>query len=387
MSRVLCGMSGVEFRVDHFSLYLSARESHHPIFSLSADKLLELSESYMDQEFTDTENYLLYLALFNTTGLVEFRVPAVQFQHTPSIVAHNMLNLMTVVSKFNVIGLDRIQHQLQLPRFVITPDTKNLSSTKDWISVWDNAYKDYKDRYRSSTILDQINAMEKNLERHIKDRTKDISSYAGQLANWAAKAGAFPTVEVSDKSVIAITGKKLTLSEYWKYIIKLCAKSEPVYSIPDVHIDKLIEHCEEHIEQGTIYAYELMALLRSAAKKKTDFFELGDIDVKSTFKILDANAGVEDANMIAMMDSAPENKPVEKDYPNKLAFLKAKMKYDLKVAYEKDHPKSVIIIPEDVKHRRASDITVETVRIIESEPILEIGMSLGINPLDAAGSF
>lgn len=391
MSRILCSLSGVEFRVDHFSLYLSAREAHHPIFSLSPDKLLELSEKYLEQEFSDTENYLLYLALFNATGLVEFRVPAVQFVKTDSIVAHNMLNLMTIVSKFNVIGMERIQNQLSLPRFVITPDTKNLSSSKDWILVWENAYKDFKDKYRSSTILDQINNMEKNLERHIKDRTKDISSYAGQLANWAAKAGAFPTWDAGD-DIVSITGSRLSLSDYWKYIIKLCAKADPVYSIPDEDIAELIEHCEEHIEQGSIYAFTLMALLRAASEKKTSFFDFGDIDVKSTFQILDSKASVEDANLIAMIDSAPTEKPIEKNYPNKLAFIKARAKWEFKLAYEKDHPKDIvpkdiIIVPTDVKHRRAEDITVETVRIITSEPIPEIGASLNISPLDAAGSF
>jgi hypothetical protein len=253
----------------------------------------------------------------------------------------------------------------------------------------ENAYDDYKDKYRSSTIRDQINALEKNLERHIKDRTKDISSYAGQLANWAAKAGNFPTWDAGD-DIVSITGKRLSLAEYWKHIIKLCAKSEPVYSIPDADIGELIEHCEEHIEQGTIYAYELMALLRSASKKKTDFFSFGDIDVKSTFRILDASAGVEDANMIAMIDSAPDTMPVLKDYPNKLAYLKAKMKFDLKVAYEKEHPNTKdvqIIDTTDKKFRRASDITVEQVRTITAEPIPEIGITLDINPLDAASSF
>jgi hypothetical protein len=136
MSRILCALSGVEFKVEHFSLYNSARESQHPIFDLNADKLLNLSEKYMDQEFTDIENYLLYLSLFNITGLVEFRVPAIQYKNTQAIIANNMVNLMTIVAKLNVLGLDRVKNVLSLPQFVITPDTRNLNNTKDWILVW-----------------------------------------------------------------------------------------------------------------------------------------------------------------------------------------------------------------------------------------------------------
>lgn len=367
-------------------LYSSARESHHPIFDLSAAKLLEFSDAYLNDEFSDVENYMYYLALFKSTGLVTFRVPAIQYKHTQYIIANNMIQLMAIVSKLNVLGIERVKNVLSLPQFVISPDTRTLANTKDWIQVWDNAYKDYKDKYRSSTLLDQIAAMEKNLERHIKDKTKDISSYAGQLANWAAKAGAFPTWDAGLDEFI-LDGQKMTVAEYWKHIIKLCAKSEPVYSIPDADIDELIEHCEVHIEQGTIFAYTLMALLRSASKKKMDFFAFGDIDVKSTFRILDPSASVEDANIKAMIDSAPDEKPVEKDYPNKLAYIKAKFKWEEKQKWEASRPAVTVINSTDGVYRRATDITVEVVNVIKAEPIPEIGASLGINPLDAASSF
>lgn len=384
MSRILCAISGVPFKVEHFTLYNSARESHHPIFDLSADKLLALSEDYVDDKFTDVENYLLYLALFKSTGLVTFRVPAIQTQHTQSIIAKNMIPLMGIVSKLQVLGIDRIKNVLSLPQFVISPDTKSLYTTKDWIEVWENAYKDYKDKYKSSTLLDKIHNMETNLERYIKDKTKDISTYAPSLARWAAIAGNFPTCDAGlDADLIKTTGRQMTLSEYWQFIIKLCAKAEPVYSIPDADIQELIEHCEENIEQGTIYAFNLMTLLRSASKKKTDFFAFGDIDVRSTFKILDPSASVEDANIQAMIDSAPTDKPVEKDYPNKLAYFKAKVKWETKQNYEKLNPP---VPKENEVFRRASDITVEVVSIITSAPIPEIGSAIGINPTDAGGS-
>lgn len=339
MATVLCALSGIEFPVPHFNyLSLSGREAKHPIFTVPHTRLLPQSVRWLDGELTHTENYLLYLALWNSTGLCEFRVPATMCADTVSLVAQNMDRLVSIVERIHDTGTERIIESLHLPKFVISPDTKDLTCTPDWITIWENCYKDYETNYVTSTALEKLTRKEATLERYIKDRNKDIASYAHPLAVWAADAGQFPEFSAGlDSSILA--GKNMSLRDYWIHIIKASVKLESIWDIPTEDIRELIEHCEEHIGHGTIYAHELMTLLRAGLERKNSFFNLGDIDVgtgTTTFRILDASSSIEDANKLALIDAAPLNAPVESQYPNKLAYLKAKMNWQMKLDYMKE---------------------------------------------------
>lgn len=332
---VLCAISGIEYRVDHMSMYLTARESHHPIFDIPTSRLLTLTPRWLEGELSATENYLLYLALFNSTGLIDFRVPAVTCADTASIIAQNMHRLADIVERIHNSGSDRVTNILHLPSLIITPDTKDLTSSPDWITIWDHCYQDYSENYKSSTLLDRIERQETVLERWIKDNSKEVSQYASRLANWAADAGKFD--QLAGYEVLNEHNQREVMGSYWKRIIVACARTEAIWEIPDIDLTDLIEHCEEHIYHGSIYAHTLMSLLRAGQARKKNYLDLGDIDIGSngiSFRILDASASVEDANKLALIDSAPLAKPVESQYPNKLAFLRAKLNYQMKMDYE-----------------------------------------------------
>lgn len=316
-------------------MYLTSRESHHPIFDIPTKKLLDLTPRWIQGELSETENYLLYLALFNSTGLMEFRVPAVRTADTASLIAQNMAPLASVVERIYNSGSTKVSEILHLPSFVITPDTKDLSSSPDWITIWNNCYKDYQDHYATSTALEKLSRQETILERYIRDHTKDISTYAARIANWAADAAKFS--EQANYLVLNEYDKPELMSSYWKRIIVACAKTESIWNIPDVDLEDLIEHCEETIYHGSIYAHTLMSLLRAGAERKKNFLSVGDISIGNNgtmFRVLDADASVEDANKLALIASAPDTAPIERDYPNKLSFLKAKLNYKMKMDYQ-----------------------------------------------------
>lgn len=338
MSIVLCAISGIEFEVQYMPLYLTSRESHHPIFDLSPAKLLKLSERWVDQDLEPIESYLLYLALFKGTRRMEFRSPATYLgAESDAIVASNMERLVAIASRILASGEERVNSILHLPFFVITPDTKDFAGSPDWITTWEEGYKDYENNYISATLADKIARKEVNLERYIRDRTRDIKSYASQLADWAALAGNFPVWDAGT-DMIKIMGKSCTLATYWKFIIKSCAAGESIWNIPVADIKELIEHCEDSIPHGSIFSHTLMTLLREGLDRITNFFNLGDIDLGRNgsvgFRILDATTSVEDANKLAIIESAPLNAPRESDYPNKLAFIKAKLAYSMKVNHD-----------------------------------------------------
>lgn len=336
MAKVLCAISGVEYRCDYMKMYLTSRESHHPIFDIPTAKLLEITPRWLEGELSPIESYLLYLALFNSTKLMDFRVPAIMSQDTASIIAQNMEPLAKIVERIYQTGPSRVSEVLHLPHFVISPDTKDLGSSPDWIKIWEEAYKNYEDNYRTATALERLERKESILERWIRDKTKDISSYATRIADWAYDAAKFD--QHANYQVLNENNTPERMADYWRRIIISCAKTESIWNIPEVDLRDLIEHCEEHIYHGTIFAHTLMSLLRAGAERKKNFLDLGDIDIGAngtTFRILDANASIEDANKLALIDSAPVKEPKESDYPNKLAFIRAKLNWRLAEDYRK----------------------------------------------------
>ena len=339
-NKILCALSGLEFTVQHMpkSLKLTARESYHPMFDCTYKQLRTLTDSWSRDELEPEESYLLYLALFNSTGLVEFRVPAKVTSLTNSIVAVCMPKLVHIVDKIYHAGIEKSKTILSMPSYVISPDTCDLSNTKYWIANWNTCYSEYLDGYQKQAERNELITIEHALERKIKDATVDISSYAAQLANWASLAGNFAAIDC-----IVADGfnndKPIELSKYWKRIIVACAQKKNIFDINKADLNELIEYLENEtdvIESG-IYGYTLLALLRSVEDVKTKFFNLGDIDVGANgtvYKILDANESVEDANKIVIINSAPLFEPRITDYPNRLAYVKAKLAFEMAQKYK-----------------------------------------------------
>lgn len=330
MAKILCSHSGIEFQVQHFPISLSSRECCHPIFCTSQRTLIGYANKWGSGELTTTDSYLLFCALLNSTELVEFRVPVLRTEHTDAIVATNMHPLLRIVSKINAIK----HPALALPRFVISPDTKDLSNVSNWIEMWHAGYAEFASGYKTYTHTQVVLRREAALEKLIKNPTLKPESYAHTLSEWAAIAGSFPT------GTVPFQGQQISLSDYWKLIIRKCARAESIFSIPEVDLEELLEHCEDNIPAGDIYSYELFSLLREGKKRQQGFLGLEDYAIKSsnstnpTFHILDPNTSVEHANKLAMVAAAPDVAPTPAQYPNKLAYLKAKANWDMAAKFK-----------------------------------------------------
>jgi hypothetical protein len=326
--KILCAYSGLQFNVDHFPASLSARECVHPIFYISQKKLLGYTGKWARHELTDTDSYLLFLALLNSTELVEWRVPAVQTARTTSLIANNMESLAQIVGRINLIK----HPAFVLSRIAITPESKSLDTVKYWIQNWEQAFVDFETGYRDAKKHDRLVVRESALQKLIKDPNKELRIIAKSLADWAADAGDFPVTTVLARDMKT----PMSLSDYWKQIILACVNEEKIFNIRKADLEELIEHCEENIEAGTIYHHALMTVLRGGLKKQINYLGLGDIDItSSTYRILDTDTSVENANKLALIDSAPKEKPVESAYPSRIAYLRARLKYDMAQEYMK----------------------------------------------------
>jgi hypothetical protein len=316
MAKILCASSGIEFTCEHFPAFLTSRECSHPIFSLSQKKLLSYYPKWEAAQLTPTDSYLLFLALLNSTELVQFRVPAHRTTTTDAIVANNMEDLVQIVSKMSIIKATI----LALPQFVISPETKTLDTAHYWIAAWESCYEEFQSGYTANRRKEKIYEREAYLEKLIKDG-KEETHYAASLAEWASLAGGFP-----DSNQIPTPFGPMTLAEYWKLIIRKCARAESIFQITAVDLEDLIEHCEDNIDAGSIYAHALFKLLRDGRAKQQNFLGLGDL---GNYKILQENDSVEDANKLVLIQTAPTEMPSPLNYPNRLAYLKDKAKWDM----------------------------------------------------------
>ena len=326
--KILCALSSIEFTCDHIPGTFYSRELAHPIFSLPQKRLLAMTGKWAEGGLTPTDSYLLFLALLNSTELIEWRIPAMRSPDTDSIVANNMEALLRTVIRLHTVP----NYDTVFPHYAISQDTRYLANVRYWIQNWQDRYDEFKSGYKSAHESAIILRRENALARMIKSPHKKPSDYAHSLAEWAAMAGAFPSFIITSPFGSSLDAK-ITCAEFWKEIIIRCTKDDYIFSIPDNDLQELITHCEEHIDPGSIFSHALFTILRKAASRKKTFLDLGDPDIHSTYRILSTQQTAEAANLMALIDSAPATKPLREQYPSQFAFIRAMMRWNMAQRY------------------------------------------------------
>lgn len=338
MAKIICAYSSVEFQCEHLPVALSSREVKHPIFSIPPKRLLSLAAQWSLSKLTPTESYLLYLALLDSTSLIEWRMPATYTDKSASIIAGNMEQLIHIISKIDMMSKSTIL-SLSLPQYVMGKDTRDLSNSYYWIKIWNSAYQEWQDGIREHINDQESYRRELALEKLIKSSHKRIEDYPRILANWARVAGNFPT------HLTLVGSKQIELSEYWESIIIKCSKEEAIINIPQADIEELIEHCVDNIvHEGSIHAMALMKHLRRGLSLHKNYLSLGDIDLAGKsltgYRILSPETSAEDANIQNMIDAAPDKEPTRINYPNLVDYIKARSRWNIAQAHKKPESES-----------------------------------------------
>lgn len=325
--QILCAYSSIQFTCEHFPGFLSSREAYHPVFDMPQKRLLANLGKWSSGGLTPTDSYLLFLAVLRSTDLVDFRVPAIRTERTDSIIAQNMEALSRIVIKLNSVSNPTVT----FPHYVISPDTRSLDNVRYWIENWVDSYNDFvggrikdiegRDEWKRLAIREAA------LQRLIKNPHRPLASYASQIADWAAIAGSFPSTGTIPSP---FTSEQITVTDYWKELITLCAHETKLFSIPRDDLQELLDHCEEHIPVGSIYSNALFKIVRHAMDRQKSFLGLGDLDImRSTYEILTSTDSVEDANLRASIQAAPAEEPRQEQYATKFEYLRAKLRYQL----------------------------------------------------------
>lgn len=325
MARITCSKSGVIFQCEHMPVALSTPSYVHPFFHLPQKKLISLAGVWAAGKLTPTESYLLFLSLLDSTSLIQWRHHAVYREgQTDAIVANNMESLLHIIAKINLIS----HPTFSLPSFVIGPDTVDLNNSYHWIKVWKENYHDWYDSQITSRereeLKHRIDSREESLQRLIKSSTP-VETYANMLADWAALAGHFPT----SQTIHPISKQPITISEYWKQIIRTVANEDNLWRLPRKDIVELIDHCEDNIVHGNIYAHTLMRYIRKGLAQYDNYLGFGDSTPETSFTILPSSAGVLEINKAVLISTAPSEEPKKNQYSSHFEWLKAFTKWKL----------------------------------------------------------
>lgn len=313
MARILCGISNVPFKCDHVPMVLQNREYNHPIFSLPQKKLLGLYSVYNKGELSDIDSYLLFLALLKSTEAVQFISPAIITESTVSIIAKNLGSLVQVIWETNAI----VAPSFKQPKFYLRSDTATLDNISVWIAAWRSNIEEFKQGIIYQSQHEALVEVEKRLTKLIFTPEAGQIKLAAATADWADKAACFPVAK----------------REEWKLTIRKCYNLEAMFSTPKELLIEIKCFCEENIEAGSIQFHTLMQTLRTGIANHNDFLGLGSFNNTTkkasgaSFTLLSADTSIEEASMLAIIASAPKNEPVIENYPNKLAFLQAKLAY------------------------------------------------------------
>jgi hypothetical protein len=335
--KYICSYSGLPLEVSHFSSQLSITDSAnleliHPIFYLPHSRLLGglfryEQDSSIATKCLDTDSTkLLFLALLNSTTLIEWRCPAEVSLATCNKYMHRLAALS--ISLLTVPNLHRY-----FPRFVIDSDTCTLPRIKEWLSTWEEAKDELATGQRNYYRNQDIAAKERALAAILSSNSRDTTRYANRLANWVRDAAAFPTYDVT---ILSPTGTKETIScaDYWVSIIKQAGNPKTnIFTLDKGDILDILDHLEDNLELGTIYSNAIWKLLENTISKMDNF--LG-IDFENPYTISSDNTDINtiNTNEAAAIAAITANVdissiPVKSDYPTTVAYLQALAKYRL----------------------------------------------------------
>lgn len=312
MAHAICAKSGIQFDIQFFPYNFNEGTLHHPVFDLTYEELIHerLLSKWVKRQFTEIDTKLYFLSLLHSSNLVEFHTYA---RPSLAVCEMNMESLLDILS-----WLYTIKHpRLSMPHMAITQDTASLDNVRNWIGAWNNARADFENGYKELTRNQLMMRKEDTLQRLIKEQQKEISQFAGMLAEWASLCAEFPD------DIIDVNGVKLSISSYWKQILVTCSRgAAAIWKLDKNDMIELLEHLEMNLEHGSIYAFEVMKLIRDGISTHENY--LGNFG----FAIVNNPNDIESSNLAMLANNAPTEKPNRLNYNNHISYLRDKIKYE-----------------------------------------------------------
>lgn len=320
--KLLCRYSGLAYQTDYFQE--DKMVDCHPIFRASQRDLLAKARKWGEGKYEENEEKLLFLALLNSTGAVDFKTPA---SPSRSIVLQNMEALFKLVAWHEHVN----PGTFKLPTFRVSDYDYTLSNVHVWITSWYECRAEWMRTGDRKALQDSLETREFIISKMINSG-KSAEEMAPRLASWAMIAAKVP----------------LWTRDYWTALFKL--KGDAIYD--QEHLDGL-ESCLQWMQDklfavgsygagaGTTYAILTLQLLQSL-KERCEGGQLADLlgNEARSFSFSSINEegeeseekgvefqGRELVTWKLMAAEAPTEEPKREDYPSLGAFIRARANF------------------------------------------------------------
>lgn len=301
----------------------------HPITSLPVAKLLQLVPTLHQPDTPESDNYLILAAL-----VLHCRISAQTHPITPTpdtlttlyAYSDSLVSTVTTLSKLPA-------HRLAaLPTFSLTKETATLAGLENWLSTLNESITGQGNSYwvTESSVLGKL--------AYMTDANTPLPKLAKLYCQWAKVAARFPTYPVETQDQYGNPDPEpMSLADYWCELItaavttKIPAGAYLSQQILDDY-SELVDHLETELIHGTPQAAFLMKKLRVRVRQITEF--LTDPVTMLTESATQLNPlFTPPARDIPVSRPQP---PIRADYPNSLAYLRAKAAYQADLfAWEK----------------------------------------------------
>lgn len=312
-------------------------EPIHPVFYTKSEELIALSKQWYQGRMNETEARLYFLALMNSTGLIDWQCSA---RPSTRIITTNMEPMIKMVNWHHTV----ISPQFKFPKLAVGWDNRDLQNIYHWIDSIQDIKENWKINYRQSQVRAKLEQQELALNKMLHSYMRNVNTYTTRLAEWAitAVSPAHPTQNELDqftrfRELFTLTGLE-------------------IHRVDRLDLEDMLEYFEVHLDfaHDQVFGQEVMKHIRKLLEINSkgidyaiglpDDFALEDFELAvaakgSNFTILPDDAdpfssgtreeSVEAYNKLAAAQTAPIIKPIRTNYASTVEFLQDMAKWNI----------------------------------------------------------
>jgi len=327
--KCLCPKSAIFYEVPEFGNFGNRFTLHveHPIFSLTTDQLLSQIKRWADGNTNAKENRLLFLALLNNLEdeygkIITFRTAAIPAN---GLIQQYMQRMFMFVGWYTDIHTP----SMPMPHYVVDTYNCNLSNIKLWLESWEEKREEWQTKAIVGANLRAEKAKRaEEVIKVIKHVTKTRSDWR-KLAIWAMDAALVPE----------------SYRKEWISIICTDINSFNIYQLSGRTLAKILYHMESYLDiyNDNLMAHAILTRIRELKERNALGFSFAvgmqsgispDALVnaaKTPFTIVEPTK-LETINRAILAQNAPTTMPIRSNYATLTEFIKAKAKYQLRIA-------------------------------------------------------
>jgi hypothetical protein len=345
MASITCAISGIRFQTSYMDgVSLPHTIGYfHPIFAVPQRTLYKLYGLHVNGELTPNDSYLLFLAFLHSSGKIDWTHPATidaSNISTKKLVQNNIAQLVTILEKSALIK----HPSFKQPSFKVVFGNSSLEQIPNWIKAWEKNIEFFNTTRAAIRLRSSLMEVENKLSELI-ERGEKPEKYAYVIAAWASEAAGFPP----------------TSDDLWKSTIRSCFNITKMFNTPLPLLKEIKDYCECNIQAGSMHFHALSEVLKAGISRHHDY--LGGSALATGYQLLPAygtGSSLEEqrkeqsnkAEIMLLAANAPNEAPIESNYPDSVAFLRAKLAFRIakNIAKKEMYAKNFEPLPDAVSN-------------------------------------